>query len=232
LSDPVTGRDPGVIVKPSLLGPAPVVTSVASGDGHPVMRLGGTVEIGGFQLDGGAGAEVTVRLTEPGSGTVLAMAPQSPAAPNRLIVRLPGIAPATPGSPAAGTATDPASWRIGPYFVDVAVMKPDGRQSVSNALPLALAPASTPSAVAAAPGVDITMTCAPPVRPGQSLAILAGRSMEVLASPAAPMNDATARFEGLASGAQVPVRLRVDGIDSPVIDLATTPPSLITVTIP
>ncbi len=56
--------------------------------------------------------------------------------------------------------------------------------------------------------------------------------MEVLASPAAPVNDATASFEGLVPGAQVPVRLRVDGIDSPVIDLATTPPSLITVTIP
>ncbi len=232
LTDPATGRDPGVTLRPGLLGPAPVVTSVASGDGHPVMRLGGTVEIGGFQLDGGAGAEVTVRFTEPGSGTVLAMAPQSPAAPNRLVLRLPGSAPLPVGSPGAGTATDPASWRVGPYFVDVSVMKPDGRQSVSNALPLALAPASTPSAVAAPPGVDITMTCAPPVRPGQSLAILAGQAMEVLSSPGAPATQATARFEGLASGARVPVRLRVDGIDSPVIDLATTPPSLITVAIP
>ena len=53
-----------------------------------------------------------------------------------------------------------------------------------------------------------------------------------LASPAAPITTASAHFDGLASGSELPVRLRVDGIDSPVIDLSTTPPRLITVSIP
>ena len=232
LVDPLTGRDPGVLLRPGLLGPAPVVTSVLPADGHPVMRLGGAVVIGGFQLDGGAGAEVTVRFAETGGAAVLAMAPETPAAPNRLLVRLPAATSLPPASPAAGTATDPASWRVGSYVVDVRVRQPGGREVVSNALPLALAPASAASVAAAAAGVDLTMTCAPPIRPGQSLAMLAGQAMAVLPSPVAPLAGATANFTGLAPGSRVPVRLRVDGIDSPVIDLTTTPPGLLTVTIP
>jgi len=233
LTNPVTGRDPGVVVRPDLLAPVPTVTAAQPGDGHPVMRLGGTVVVTGFNLDsGGPGAEVTVRFTEPGSALVLAAAPQAPAAPHRLVVQLPAITPVAPGSPVEGTVNDPASWRIGLYFVDVEVRRADGRVMVSNALPLALAPASTPSAVAAGPGVDITMSCAPPIRPGQTLAVLAGQQMQVLSSPITAAVDATATFTGLATGTEVPVRLRVDSIDSPVIDLTTTPPSLATVTIP
>lgn len=232
LTDPTTGRDPGPTVRPDLLNTVPTITSMQSGDGQQVMRLGGTVIVTGYSLDGGPGAEVTVRFTEPGTGVVLALAPQAPAAPNRLVVRLPGTAAVPSGSPAEGTVNDAASWRVGPYFVDVEVLQAGGRATVSNALPLALAPASTPSALAAPPNVVITMSCAPPIRPGQQLAILAGQEMQVLASPTAATDEATATFSGLASGAQVPVRLRVDGIDSPVIDLSTTPPSLTTVTIP
>lgn len=231
LRDPHTGRDPGVTVQAGLVPPVPILTSVLPGDGHPVMRLGGRVVISGFALDGaGPGAEVSVRFAEPGTGVALVMAPLAPAAPNRLVVDLPELAPVTPGSPAEGTPVDPASWRVGPYFVDVILRKPDGREVVSNALPLALAPASTPSVAAVAGGTEITMSCAPPIRPGQGVAILAGSHMEVLDSPAAPAGDVSATFAGLSG--DVPVRLRVDGIDSPVIDLTTTPPSLATVSIP
>jgi hypothetical protein len=232
LVDAATGRDPGVLVQPGLLGPAPVVSSVRPGDGHPVMRLGGTVEIGGVQLDGGAGAEVTVRFTQAGGGPVLAMAPETPATPDRLVVRLPATAPLAAGNPAEGTAIDPASWRVGPYLVDVLIRKPDGREVTSNALALMLAPASVASVAPAGTGVDLTMTCAPPIRAGQSVALLAGQEMAVLAAPTLPITEASANFMGLVSGSRVPVRLRVDGIDSPVIDLTSTPPRLITVTIP
>jgi hypothetical protein len=233
LRDPVTGRDPGVRVRPDLLSSVPTMTSALPGNGPPVMQLGSTVEIRGFALDGGVpGVEVTVRFTEPGTGVVLAMAPRAPAAPTRLVVQLPAAAAVAPGNPVAGTVNDPASWRIGPYVIDVLVRQPDRREVVSNALPLALAPASTPNAVAAPPNVEITMTCSPPIRPGQTLAILAGQAMQVLPSPTVAVSEATAVFSGLTSGAELPVRLRIDGVDSPVIDLTTVPPSLETVTIP
>lgn len=229
LADPVTGRDPGVTLRPDLFANVPTVTSAVPQDGHPVMRLGGRVILEGFALDGVA---VTVRFTEPGTGVTMPMAPVSPSAPNRLVVRLPDPAPLAPGSSMSGTANDPASWRIGPYFLDVSVQGEDGREAVSNALPLALAPLSTSAASAAGSDTLITMTSAPPIRPGQTLAILVGRQSQPLPSPATPVNEAGATFAGLTSGAALPVRLRVDGIDSPVIDLTTTPPSLETVTIP
>lgn len=232
LRDPATGRDPGVSVRPDVMTSVPTISGIRSVDDHPVMRLGGQIEITGFKLDGGPGTEVVVRFTEPGSTRTLEMAPMSPSAPTRLLVTLPGIAPLAPGNPAIGTVLDPASWRIGAYAVDVTVRQADGRAQVSNGLPLALAPATTPSVLAAPPDVNITMTCAPPIRPGQTVAILAGQEMQVLSSPAAPETEVTATIAGLTSGSDVPVRLRVDGIDSPVIDLSTTPPRLETVTVP
>lgn len=233
LRDPTSGRDPGVLVRPNLLSTVPTITSALPADGHPVMRLGGTVEFQGFALDGGSpAAEVTVRFSEPGTGIVLEMAPQSPAAPNRLVVQLPDATPVSPGSPEENTVRDPASWRIGAYVIDVRIRHAGGRETVSNALPLALAPATAVDSVSAPPDVTITMSCSPPIRAGQRVAMLAGQQMEVLASPGSAATEATATFPGLESGTEVPLRLRVDGIDSPVIDLTTSPPTLTTVTIP
>ncbi|WP_353474569.1 DUF4255 domain-containing protein [Salipiger sp. H15] len=232
LIDPVTLRDPGVDVRAGV-GPAvPTLTRVEPTDGHPVMRLGGRVALTGFLLDGGPGGQVTVRFTEPGSGVVQAMSPETPAAPNRLVVALPAVTPLAAGNPAEGGVQDPASWRIGPYIVDVEVIEAGGRRRLSNALPLALASASTASVAATPPGVTLTLTAAPPIRPGQSVAVIAGTEMVVLPAPAAPATQVSALFSGLPSGPGLPVRLRVDGIDSPVIDRSVSPPVLTTVTIP
>jgi hypothetical protein len=234
LRDPVSGRDPGVAVQPDLRMQGPVVTSAVPTDGHPVMRLGGVVELSGYGLDGGApGSEVTVRFVEQGSNAILVLAPDAPGAPNRLRVRLPAATDLAPGSPAEGTVNDPASWRVGGYFVDVEVRGADGRVRVSNALPLALAPTTAPSVNDLGGGVfDITMTCQPPIRPGQSVAVLAGAEMAVVESPAAPVASVVGQVSGFRSGDEVPVRLRVDGIDSPIIDLTTEPPRLETVALP
>ncbi|MEO0914634.1 MAG: hypothetical protein AAFY59_16905, partial [Pseudomonadota bacterium] len=207
----------------------PTLTAVMPEDGHPVMRLGGRVVLEGFAL---AGAEVTVRFAEPGTGVVLAVPPLEPAAPNRLVVALPEGVALAPGSPLEGGVFDPASWRVGAYFIDVSVRDAGGRETVSNALPLALAPLSTASAAAVLEDVELTLTCAPPVRPGQTVAIAAGQTAVPVETPVAPVDEVSATFTGLASGVELPVRLRVDGIDSPVIDLTTEPPSLETVLIP
>jgi len=76
------------------------------------------------------------------------------------------------------------------------------------------------------------VTCSPPIRPGQSVAILVGQQMALIETPAAPTTTVAAQFTGLPPGAALPVRLRVDGIDSPVIDRLAGPPELETVTIP
>lgn len=229
LRDPVTHRDPGVTLRPDLFANVPTLTAIEPSDGQPVMRLGRDVALLGYGLDGG---EAVVRFVETGSGVTIELSPLAPSAPNRLVVRLPSGPPLGAGDPLENTGNDPASWRIGPYTIQVRILASDGREGVSNALPLALAPASVPAVAPDPGGVLITMTSQPQIRPGQSVAILAGRQMELVDSPLAPVDQVQAVFSGLASGAEIPARLRVDGIDSPIIDRQSTPPVLETVTIP
>ncbi len=121
---------------------------------------------------------------------------------------------------------------LGVYFVVVSVRDERGREAISNSLPLALAPLGAPSAAANGAVTEITMTCAPPIRPSQTVALLVGRRSAPIESPATLADAVTAPFEGLGSGDFLPVRLRVDGVDSPVIDLTAKPPSLSTLEIP
>lgn len=227
--DPVTRRDPGVTLRPDLLATVPTLLSVEPLDGQPVMRLGGRVAIEGFAF---AGGDATVRFSEPGTGVVLELIPLAPAAPNRLLVDLPSGAPLAPAHPLAGSGNDPGAWRIGAYSIDVRVLDSEGRETFSNALPMALAPATTPSAAADPGGTAVIMTSEPSIRPGQSVAILLGQQTALLDSPATPADQVQAVFSGLVSGTELPVRLRVDGIDSPVIDRQAEPPVLERVTIP
>jgi hypothetical protein len=75
------------------------------------------------------------------------------------------------------------------------------------------------------------MTCEPQIRVGQHVAVLAGTEMAILAPHEAPLDEVSANFTSFVQGDALPVRLRVDDIDSPVINRQTQPPSLETVTV-
>jgi hypothetical protein len=229
LRDPASGRDPGVAVRPDLLSGVPTLAAIEPLDLQPVMRLGGRVALTGTALDTGV---ATARFTEIDTGLFLELAPVGPPGPKRVVVDLPSGPPLAAGDPLTGTAADPGAWRIGAYSVALHLSRPDGRDVVTNALPIALAPAAIAAAAPSAGATTITMSCEPPIRPQQTVAILVGQQMQLVASPAAPADAAEAEFAGLAPGAELPVRLRVDGIDSPVIDRLAEPPVLVTVAIP
>jgi hypothetical protein len=229
LRDPLTGRDPGVRVRPGTGQTTPALEMIAPLDGQIVMRLGGAVDLIGQALDA-PGARV--RFTEPGTGTVLDLTPDTPVTSGRMRVRLPEGASLAAGHPLAGTGADPGAWRIGPYVVHIVYDDPDRAGLASNALAAVLAPsvAATLSHVGGA--TEIGFAVSPPVRPGQTLAVIAGQEMVLLPAPAAAAASVTATVPDLARGASLPVRLRVDGIDSPIIDRAAKPPVLLTEVIP
>ncbi|TCM85037.1 DUF4255 domain-containing protein [Rhodovulum steppense] len=229
LRDAESGRDPGVALRPDLLSGVPTLMGIEPLDGQPVMRLGRRIALSGSALDRGT---ATVRFTRPDTGQVLELSPPGPSAPIRIVVDLPAGPPRPPGDPLEGSGADPGAWRIGPYAVALHLLGDDGRDAATNALAIALAPAITASATATAGGVTVTVTCSPPIRPGQSVAILVGQQMALVETPPAPTTTVAAEFAGLPPGAALPVRLRVDGIDSPVIDRLAEPPALETVTIP
>ncbi|WP_170332424.1 DUF4255 domain-containing protein [Ruegeria arenilitoris] len=228
LRDPETGRDPGVSVEPSLASNIPSLLSVESEDAHPVMRLGGRVILTGTGLDSG---DAQALFREAGNDTELRLVPEAPARPDRLLVQLPGPTALPGGSALAGTPQDPASWRSGAYEISVTVTDNAQRTAVTNRLPLALAPAISATAVAGVGGTEVTVDVSPPIRIGQEIAILAGTEMRVLPNAVAVTDQVDATFDGPGVGADLVVRLRVDGVDSPAIDRSATPPVLQTVTV-
>lgn len=53
LADPVTGRDPGINIRPDLITPVPTLVTIEPADGQQAMRLSGDIVLTGFALDGG-----------------------------------------------------------------------------------------------------------------------------------------------------------------------------------
>jgi hypothetical protein len=230
--DPVTGREAGVAVQPSLAPPFPTLTAVTPPAQQVAARMGEVVTLEGHHLDGD---QVAVRFVEPRSRRVLVLPAQPGGTPARVEVQVPPDPPPGPVTP--GSPLDPASWQVAVYHVAVVVSRAGEPDRVSNALPLALAPRRESTLVVAGGGaVMFTVVCRPPVRRTQDASLVVG-DREIPAQPIGPAQTDTLTFEttGLASGSTHWVRFRVDGIDSLLIDRSATPPAFFaseTVTIP
>jgi hypothetical protein len=107
------------------------------------------------------------------------------------------------------------------------VQRTDEPDRVSNAVTFSLAPTITVSPAQAAPGnIQLTVTSAPMLQPGQRIALLF-RAGEIVAAPLTTKTDQSVfALPNVPAGqaGEYVVRLRVDGVDSIPIDrLAATP---------
>jgi hypothetical protein len=209
--DPVTGRDRGVVVEPSLLPPFPTIESAVPTSKQPAASVGETVDITGHHLDGtnrvivlsNTRFQIEEEVTEDfgGSSTLIKFTVPNP----------------------------PPHLPVGIYQLAVRVIRPgESEPRTSNHLALIIGPAITsgfPIIVELDGSSETTfeLACEPEVRPGQQVSLLVG-IREVLAegfdSPKGPLKfvvDAALAGDHL-------VRLRVDGIESPIIDRLATPP--------
>lgn len=218
--DPVSERDAGVFVHPEVTPATPMLTRVAPPDDRPAMRLGDALTFHGHHLNHG---DARVRFTEVDTGAVIELVPSAAPTPVRLQVELPQGAPLPAASPLAGTGADPGAWRIGHYQTDVVLVE-GALERTTNRLPVTLAPRATPAAAADPGGVRITVDCEPRILEIQSVAIVAGQQEQPLPKLAGDVDQVEAVFADLPSGATLPVRLRVAGVDSLVIDPGARPP--------
>jgi hypothetical protein len=205
--DLVSGRDRGVVVEPSLLAPLPTIQSVVPRSLDPVATVGGGVDINGHHLDG-AGA--TVLLTND------RFQPEQEVAVDE------GASSAT----ASFTVPD---LPVGFYQVALRVIRPgDSDPRTSNQLALIIGPEiTTPSPLDVARDgagtATITLDFHPQARPGQSVSLLLG-TRETLAGPIGVATGTLAFVvEDAPTGDQL-LRLRVDGVESPIIDRLAKPP--------
>lgn len=206
--DPISGRERGVAVEPGLLAPLPTIQSIVPRSLQPTATVGNVVDINGHHLNGSGG---TVRMTNE----------------RFQLSHDVGIEAGGTGTRVSFTVPDVP---VGIYQVLLSVVRPGEEDPrTSNQLALVIGPEITtalPINVARAGDGTATISLAfhPEARPGQTVSLLLGGQSEVVAPP---IESATDTLDFLVEHAPVGehlVRLRVDGIESPIIDRLATPP--------
>jgi hypothetical protein len=207
---PVLARQ--VVVHPSVLPVLPNITAVVPAGGQPAVQLGTTVTLTGSHLDG-SGLEVVL-------------------VNDRFTIEEP--LPAAAGSTATKMlfsipVTRAADFPAGIYRVGARLqLTGEAEPRRTNDLALTLAPALTalpaqPVTRDGAGAVSFSIGFTPALRGGQIVRLVLGTS-EFAPQPFAP-GAVSLNFviPHAPIGAHL-VRLRIDGIDSPVIDPSATPP--------
>ena len=113
-------------------------------------------------------------------------------------------------------------------YVVPATVTPQTEAFITNGVPLAIAPKITasPATLTAGGSVHVGISCTPAVRPGQDVALLIGSQQAPADAFTAPTTAPSFTFKPLqATDGQMPLRLRVDGVDSPSIDPNQKPPA-------
>ena len=209
--DPATLRERGVVVVPDLVPPLPTIERVLGPDGQSAARLGDVVTLEGVRLDGTArevlleNDRFQIAETLPATG---------PSAPDRVQFTI----------PLARSADFPAGvYRISARLVPTGEAQPRR----TNGLALLVRPsiAGLPMTVArdGAGTASFTLTVSPHVRPAQPVALVLGMSETIPAPVSAPSNTLAFTVPNAAVGNHL-ARLRVDGIDSEILDRTATPP--------
>ena len=212
--DLVTGRDPGVMVRPDLLPPVPAIDRVVPDGGQPVARLGEPITLEGHRL---AGTNREVLLANDRFGIDEALAVPDGDAEGSLAFTIP--------------TADAADFPVGVYRVALRLVpagESDPRET--NRLAMTLAPHITglpmPIVRDGAGTATFTVNFHPAIRAGQSATLLLGQQAYAPEPFTPPVTSLAFVIPDAPVGDHL-ARLRVDGIESPIIDRAATPPAFL-----
>jgi len=215
--DPVTGREGGVVVLPSLIPPLPTIETVAFQGEQPVARVGTLIELEGHHLRGTGRTVVFTNERFEVDESLPATGPNEPA---RMQVTIP---------PARGD-----DFPVGVYTVG-ARLTPEGESEGrdSNRMAITVSPEITLLPVAPVARVagtaSFSVEVLPSLRQSQTVSLLLG-PLEVTPQPFADLSTQLDFVVPNAPAQAAPghlVRVRVDGIDSPIIDHASQPPTFL-----
>ncbi len=202
-------NDTGYFAQANLLSALPMVTAIKLPNGQVTAELGNSVTLVGknFTCD-----SAQVQFSNPRLAATLSVAGS-------------GL---TSQQITAVIPKKPAAWPAGVYMVSAILTRAGASDSTTNELPLAIAPRITSTlplkTTSNKSGLTLSLACSPAVLPGQRVSLLLGDQEVVAASPAAATSQFTFSLTGISSGTYF-VRLRVDGVDSQLIDHSVTPPA-------
>ncbi len=202
-----SGRERGAIVEPSLIAPFPTIQSVAPEDQQPAATVGSAVTLGGHHLDG--------------TNRVVLLANSS--------LEIEREVPVVDGTSPSNLAFTVPDVPAAVYALALQVVRPgDSEPRTSNRVALSIGPRITtplPTTVTrdSEGRATITFTCSPEILPSQRASLVLGE-VEILRE-AATETTSSARFvvESAPPGDHF-VRLRVDGVESALVDRSVSPP--------
>jgi hypothetical protein len=198
--------DKGVMVQPHLLPPYPALDSIVAPGEKTGAFAGDLLTLNGNYLQGDT---VQVRFSHSQWEDPIDLAPQAGGTQQKLEVLLPD------------------QWPAGLYRVTVLVTE-SGKERSTNQLPMLLLPqvtgkTFTPETPPPSNSYTASIDCKPQVFPDQDASLLLG-NLEFPADPHTTQTGAlTFSLTGVPDGDYY-MRLRIDGVDSRLIDRTVTPP--------
>ncbi len=209
-ADPTLMNEPGVALQTSLLSTYPEIETIELPQKRIVVLHGETIEFHGYNLDGTGHALV---LSNPRLDIELEITPASSAEDSAVAFVLPD---------------DPANVPAGSYSAVIKLLSPgDVAPRSTNQLSLPIAPQITALPATAALDADgnltLAPTCKPLLRPDQRVSLILGGNEAPAAAFSVATSTPTFKFKALAPGTYR-ARLRVDGVDSPIVDRTKAPP--------
>lgn len=203
--------DTGFLAQANLLSPFPALTTITPPNGQATVNLGDTVAFTGSQL---GGDKYSVQLLN-------------------VRIKAPQVLKATAGTDQQINVTlpdKPTVWPAGTYTVSVIIHTKGQPDRTTNELTLALAPRITSPLPMKVPlnkaGITLKITCSPNVFPGQRVSLLLGDTEYIASATSASTDQLTFVVPSPQTGTYM-VRLRVDGVDSQLIDRTVTPPQFL-----
>jgi len=193
------------------LTPFPAITAVIPPGGQPAAALDDIVTITGNHLLNATGVVLINSLR----GIQQTLPLLGPATNTSLQFRPPNLNSA--GELAAGI-----------YDLSVQIATATG-PAPTNSLPFAIRPSIdtwAPGGPLASGNTTVTPPCSPFLRPGQDVVLVIGDQMAGADAFTAPTNSPSFTYPDLRpTGGPVRARIRVDGIESRVVDRSATPPA-------
>lgn len=204
-------NDQGIAVSPDLTPSFPGLVAVRPPNRQPGVRLGEVLGISGHNLDGD---QVLLRFVHPRLTSAIELSPSPQRTATELSVQVPD---------------EPANWPAGFYTVSAIIGRTGQPDWVTNELAFALAPRITTALpISVARDVQgkatLNLTCSPQVLPAQRASLVLGES-EV---PAQPRTAKTSQLQFVvpaATAGERLVRLRIDGVESLLVNRSATPPA-------
>jgi len=212
--DGVTGREAGIIATAGLVPPYPGLSSVEPPHKQLAAMQGGSITLHGHHLDG---SNLEARFSHPLLESRITVPLGANVNSERVSVTLPDDAAAHAGWP-------PGNWSLA-----LQLQRPGETEiRTTNSLPLMLAPAvnfaaSNASRDGGSGVVTIQVVFTPEVRAPQDVRLMAGGHEAKPVDLSSQTGTLDFAFPDLAAGQQW-IRLRVDGVDSLLVDREAKPP--------